>query len=176
MSGEKNSSRLLSWESALLGFSSFIGLGLASCTPAPVNSQSQSQLDSPIHTTVPLCEDFLEKWKKKTPEIHFLKCQKEKSAQLNIAVAYYKVEGKNAASVESFLAKNFGMSALQFVCCGWVPRIPRDGESSLPGDGKYFDHGVRYEVTMLSEETGVSRQNWHQIQFQVRVTKFLEEP
>jgi Domian of unknown function (DUF4952) len=174
---EKKILRLSGWESPLLSLSSFLVLGLASCTPVPVSSQYPSQLERSNTVTVRSCEDFLEKWKKKPRELHYLKCQEEKSAQLKVVVAHYTVEGKNAAKVESFLSKNFGMAALGFVCCGWSPRILRDRESSLPGDGKYFDNGFRYEVTMLSGETGLSRQNWHQLpQFQVRVTKFLEEP
>lgn len=177
MRGKKKFLRLSGWESPLLILSSFIVLELASCTPVPVSLQYPSQLDRSNTVTVTSCEDFLEKWKKKPRELHYLKCQNEKSAQLKVVVAHYTVEGKNAAKVESFLSKNFGMAALRFVCCGWSPRIARDRESSLPGDGKFFDNGFRYEVTMLSGETGLSRQNWHQLpQFQVRVTKFLEEP
>jgi hypothetical protein len=177
MNCEKKILRLSSWESPSLILSSFLVLGLASCIPVPVSSQYLSQLERSDTVTVTSCEDFLEKWKKKPRELHYLKCQEEKSAQLKVFVAHYTVEGKNAAKVENFLSKNFGMAALGFVCCGWSPRIRRDRDSSLPGDGKYFDNGFRYEVTMLSGETGLSRQNWHQLPlFQVRVTKFLEEP
>ena len=85
---KKKTLRLSGWESPLLSLSSFIVLGLASCTPVPVSSQYSSQLDRSNAVTVTSCEDFLEKWKKKPRELHYLKCQNEKSAQLNVVVAH----------------------------------------------------------------------------------------
>jgi Domian of unknown function (DUF4952) len=122
--------------------------------------------------TPPLCENFLAKWGKQTPQLRLTGCKYQPNIQSDRIVALYTLKGTEAKFVEGFLMTNFQMAPLKFVCCGWEP-------ISLPGSdrryGTYRDRaGYYYEIVMGSGET--LERNWHRIpKFYVSVTKFMQE-
>lgn len=126
----------------------------------------------------PSCEDLMAKLIDKPKELQFLECQKDRSAQLEVLVALYKVPGQDATKIEDFLQRKFNMAPLRFICCGWEPVVvSQDG--NLPGRGFFRDErGYYYEVTMFSEETTIARRReWNNIPFfYVKTTVFLQDP
>jgi hypothetical protein len=153
------------------------------CCQACIAQQPSLEKATPAATTAPSlqpatsipCEDLLEKWQKRPNKLEFSNCKYVKHPQFDRLVSTYVVPGKDAASIESFLRKQFQMSPLRFVCCGWEPGIIGT-QTNIPKYGNYRDRdGYDCEITMTSEET--VEKNWKKIpKFYVRVTKFLGSP
>jgi hypothetical protein len=123
------------------------------------------------------CKDFLVTWEAKLPELEFRECQHVERPPGEELIALYVVKGSDAADVEQFLQREFGMAPLKFLCCGWEPiRVGEEGDF-LPGHGSYIDsRSDRFRITMVSPETLLNdRQDWHKIpQFQVKVKQYRE--
>jgi hypothetical protein len=157
---------------------------LGSCSPLPVK-----ELHPPVKAAVAdateaalTCEDFLEKWDKKPPQLEFIGCEKTKSAQADILLASYRVTGAAAAQVEDALIQDFGMVPLRFLCCGWENHVARSVEdvdnttSRVDGHGGYRDeNGFSFQIDMYSAETLVQeRSEWAEIPtFNVLVEAYL---
>jgi Domian of unknown function (DUF4952) len=140
---------------------------------------SKTSVQSNISPTAPAiaCEDLLGKWKKKPNELKFSNCKYKKHAQVDRLVSTYVVKGTDAAIIERFLRKEFRMSPLRFVCCGWEPVVVGNGQTiNNPRYGIYQDRdGYDCEISMTSGET--LEQNWHLIpEFYIYVTKYLGDP
>jgi hypothetical protein len=158
---------------------------LGSCSPLPVK-----ELTPPVKAAVGAvtetaltCEDFLEKWDKKPPQLEFIGCEKTKSAGgSDILLASYRVTGAAAAQVENALIQDFDMVPLRFLCCGWENHVERSVEgvpnttSRLDGHGGYKDeNGFGFQIDMYSAETLVTeRSEWAEIPtFNVLVEAYL---
>ncbi len=118
------------------------------------------------------CENFLDQWGGKPPELKFAGCRYQKGGQSDRLIANYEVVGTQAKTVENYLHQKFKMARLQRVCCLWEPR-------SVPGSdaryGHYLDRdGYYHEIVMGSGET--LEQDWHRIPiFYVSVAKFMSD-
>lgn len=119
------------------------------------------------------CGDLMEELAEKPKHLQFVKCDRLNGQTL--FEAKYKVVGEKANSVEKFLHKNYGMSSLKFVCCGWETSNGQAGEIKpiqlLPEQGSY----VVFSIEMFSEETLINkRKKWDQIEhFYVLVSIIL---
>lgn len=151
-----------------------LSIGLSLFTYSLVSQANQEvQLKAQI-----TCKDFLLEFGDKPQELEFLECERTKYFQLDSLVARYRVSGKDAATVESFLQQKFKMSKLKFLCCGWEPVFVMENGDYSSGDGSYMDkYGYRYTIDMHSEETLVNeRQDWGNIPvFHVKVVAILED-
>jgi hypothetical protein len=123
------------------------------------------------------CQDFLQTWGTKPPELSFTDCKKIKMKgleQTDQLVASYAVSGKHAAKIERVLVGKYKMPPLRFQCCGWVSTTAREDKNPR-NSGSYKDKkGQQYSISMSSEETVV--QDWSRIpRFNVRVSTYLGE-
>lgn len=143
-----------------------IALALASCQP-------QASLEAD-----PTCADFLASWNKESAALQFVECERVEHPQVDRLVASYVVEGARAESVEQFLQQEFGMSSLQFLCCGWETFTSAADINTTPY-GRYVDaSGFEFDIQMYSAETLIQdRAQWNQIpEFYVRVRMWLGSP
>ncbi len=173
-----------SFAAQMTGLVFITGLLSAACSTLPAQELPTQDLSETQATLA--CEDFLEKWDKKPPQLEFTGCEQTKSAQAAL-VASYSVTGSAAAQIEDSLIKDFGMAPLSFVCCGWENHVPRppdnsDNQTTLPPidplsrEGRYIDeHEFDFSIAMYSEETLVQeRSDWAEIPiFHVRVKTYL---
>ncbi len=123
--------------------------------------------------------NFLQQWHKEIPELKFAKCEVDsgesvESGQKPAMTAVYSMKGRDAAKVEAFLQKQFGMGKLRFICCYW---------GHGPNYGSYRDKAypsphmlsAPYRISMSSGET-VEKQ-WQRIDtFQVHILKYISDP
>ncbi len=133
--------------------------GLMMISPAPAKPTSSNAKDC----------DFLQQWNKKPPKLTLAKCEANTGELVNSGQkadlrAVYTVKGSDAAKVEAFLRKQFGMNKLRFICCYW---------GSSPRSYRY--KGYRYTISMVSEET--VEQQWHRIPtFEVSILRYTTDP
>lgn len=158
-------------------YASWLLLSILPCQACEIEPKIATQATTTQTISEIACEDLLEKWQKKPNELKFSSCKYEKHAQLDRLVSTYVVRGTDAAIVERFLRKEFQMSPLRFVCCGWEPSVVSTKDTvNTPRYGIYKDRdSYDCEISMTSGET--LEKNWHLIpRFYVRVTKYLGTP
>ncbi|WP_061249862.1 DUF4952 domain-containing protein [Leptospira alstonii] len=124
----------------------------------------------------PSCGDFLERLHKKPKHLEFIKCEKEKDAQIPVLLASYRVKGEFAFSVEKYLIHTFGMQPLRHICCIWEPTPNKEGSryGSFKSGGE-FD----FKIGMGADSDGRAseRKEWSKIDwFIVTVELPLESP
>ena len=90
--------------------------------------------------------------------------------------ANYRVSGADAHLIEDILRKEYGMSELKFVCCGWESYPGGKQEITDKFNDKY---GKQYDynhipVSMYSQETLIQdRKEWHKIPYFYVVVEVL---
>lgn len=115
-----------------------------------------------------LCDDFLAALHKKPKDLEFLGCRQRTDLQNSPSEASYRVEGRHAAEVESYLTKELKIKRLERTCCVW--------EST---QNSYRDrHDRLFVISMTTDETTVgSREQWKQIPyFYVKVYRYRDAP
>ena len=114
------------------------------------------------------CEDLLAALGKKPDALEFVGCKERSDLQGAPLQASYRVAGAKAADVESYLAKELTLKALQRTCCLW--------EST---ENSFRDKAGRsHVITMATEETTIDRrEEWGKIPyFHVTVNLYREDP
>ncbi len=103
------------------------------------------------------CGDLLQQFAKKPEQLEFISCTLGKGQV--VFSARYRVSGSQAAAIEQFLHTEYGMHALQFVCCIWEPK---DGER-----GTFLASGRYFSIAMYSDETAevTDRDQWSDVPF-----------
>lgn len=118
----------------------------------------------------PECADFLRASADPPQVLEFVECKYTPQQQGAPLTATYRVEGRHAQEVESYLRLISGeTNYLKFVCCGWeTTRMTY-----------YLDRraGRTYQLSMGSEETPHNRrERWHKIgYFYVTVVLYTED-
>ncbi|MBD2579718.1 DUF4952 domain-containing protein [Oscillatoria sp. FACHB-1406] len=123
------------------------------------------------------CQDFLDSWGQKPPQLQFIDCQQVATSQGDRAIATYSTTSADAAAVEAVLQHKFRMAPLQFVEGTWEPVVSNDKGQLRPASGEFVDdNGNIFEVVMTSERTTFSRrQDWRKIsKFKVSIIQHLE--
>ncbi len=113
------------------------------------------------------CVDFLDELNLKTEELTFLECKQVEHAPAVLLEARYSVLGSDAAVVEDFLQRKFGLEELRFVCCGFE------------GKPAFYQNktGDSYRVAMYSyDEFAVEGDLEDFSEFRVTVGKYLTLP
>jgi len=137
-----------------------------------VSDRTEAQQSDQVRFSTQVCGDFLARWDKKPAALKFVRCETRESEQVDRRVSLYAVKGSDAVEAEKFLQRQFGMSPLQFICCGWSPSPIKNGV------GQYVDtKGAEFKVSMYGGETLVQdRKDWHKIpEFRIRVITDLKE-
>lgn len=155
------------WQSILLLLLMLLGL---------VADQADALQPNKVRYSTQGCGDFLARWNKKPAALKFIQCETWERAQVSTLTSSYTVQGADAIEIEKFLQRQFGMTPLRFLCCGWEVSPAKGGVS--PHYGRYIDpEGAKFEVSMSSGETLLnSRRAWHKIpEFHIQITTYLGE-
>ena len=125
------------------------------------------------------CLELLAEFDRFPKSLELIECKPAKSSQLRTLEIQYKVKGDRATAVEKFLQREYDLSSLRFVCCGWSG-VTRTADDRSPSDRLiYKDANFHYyKIQMMSAETiVVDRHKWSEIPwFYVTVIAYLEEP
>ncbi len=131
--------------------------------------KSKPETDIKDLRTVKECGDLLSQWAEKPNELEFLDCEPGEG-QL-IFKANYRVSGKQAHLVETFLRKKYGIGKLVFLCCGWDSKNGKIGIFKKPD----LTNGIHYDISMYSEETLIKDRNqWNKIPYFYVTAKVLD--
>ncbi|WP_332607510.1 DUF4952 domain-containing protein [Achromobacter sp. ESBL13] len=115
------------------------------------------------------CQDFLQTLGKKPVYLEYLGCEQDDDSYIQPMQAHYRVSGSFAAKLEGYLMHEFGMPALEYVCCGWASPAPFAWRAG-PG-------GVAYDIGMGVETPRLPREQWGQISsFNVSVGIIRKSP
>ena len=111
----------------------------------------------------------------KTPDqLEFLEC-KEGSGQI-VLEAKYRVSGTDAQLIEDLLHKEYGMSLLKFICCGWEAHPDGTIKITDKFNDKYrklYDYN-HISISMYSGETQIQdRTHWHEIPYFYVIIKVI---
>lgn len=113
------------------------------------------------------CGDFLARMGRKPPHLTYAGCAYQADRQGKPLRATYRVSGRFAAAVETYLIRAVRLNRLRRSCCQW------DAPPNQFTDAR----GREYMISMTSDETSTaSRAKWRQIaRFDVTVDTLTEE-
>lgn len=147
-------------------------LKFTSLTSLANKMETEARPQNPI-----LCQDFLDSWGQKPPQLHFIDCQKIATPQGDRSIASYTIDGADAAAIEAVLQHKFRMAPLQFVEGTWKPVFINEKNQFRPAPGEFVDdNGNIFEVVMASDKTSLSRRkDWVKVEgFKVSIIQHLE--
>lgn len=101
------------------------------------------------------CQDFLQTLGRKPDYLEYLGCEQDDDSYIQPMRANYRVSGSSAVKLEAYLMHEFGMPALEYVCCGWASPASFAWRAG-PG-------GVAYDIGMGVETPRLPRAQWDQI-------------
>lgn len=92
-------------------------------------------------------------------------------------IATYRVDGRDAKEVETYLMDKFGMKPLSFECCGYVPKS-KDSKGRPfmnVGRGMFKDAQYReyFTVNMMSKKE-TKPKDWELINFIVEIETYYK--
>ena len=125
------------------------------------------------------CPELLAEFDRFPKSLELIECKPAKSSQLRTLEIQYKVKGDRATAVKKFLQREYDLSSLRFVCCGWSGVTGTADDRSASDRLIYKDaNSYYYKIQMMSAETVVvDRHKWSEIPwFYVTVIAYLEEP
>ena len=152
-----------------------VATGLAGATLL-LSSFLALQAAAPTPEADRACGDFAAAWDEKPEKMHFVGCEKIAPAPGEGLRATYRVDGSDAAGVEEFLQREFGLPSLIFLCCYWTT----SGLRQQPAQYYIRETKTHVSISMHSEEAVrlrpgelaiAGREDWHQLQFYVYVEK-----
>lgn len=124
-----------------------MNLLLMAAVPTPAISMQERLPASPI------CADFLAAFHRKPPALRYIGCRMMTDRQGRPLQATYVVRGRDAARVETTLARTLGLKRLRRSCCQW----------DAPAH-QFSIAGRSYSINMVSAETSIVRRDrWRDI-------------